>query len=164
MRKLKVYLDTSIINFLFANDAPEFKAITNDFFRNVINKKKIETSISKVVIEEINNNTNQTKKRKLHSIISKYPIKILKPNEVNTKNIELLANKYLKAKIIPANKLADALHIAYAVVFEIDILLSWNFKHLANINKEYAINIVNKNNGFNHSFRMTNPMEVFFDD
>lgn len=33
MKKLKVYLDTSIINFLFADDAPELKAATIDFLR-----------------------------------------------------------------------------------------------------------------------------------
>mgnify|MGYP000871468752 CR=1 FL=1 len=31
MRKLKIYLDTSVINFLFADDAPEMKEITNVF-------------------------------------------------------------------------------------------------------------------------------------
>ncbi len=34
MRKLKIYLDTSVINFLFADDVPEFKKITEDFFMN----------------------------------------------------------------------------------------------------------------------------------
>jgi hypothetical protein len=41
-----------------------------------------------------------------------------------------------------------------------DVLLSWNFKHLANINKERDILIVNKMQGFNYPFRMANPLEV----
>ena len=34
MKKLKIYLDTSVINFLFADDVPEFRKITEDFFEN----------------------------------------------------------------------------------------------------------------------------------
>jgi hypothetical protein len=45
-----------------------------------------------------------------------------------------------------------------------DILLSWNFKHLANINKEQKILVVNRSYGFQYPFRMANPLEVIFDD
>ena len=32
MKKLRIYLDTSIVNFLFAEDAPDFRRVTEDFF------------------------------------------------------------------------------------------------------------------------------------
>jgi hypothetical protein len=32
MKKLRIYLDTSIVNFLFADDAPDFRRVTEDFF------------------------------------------------------------------------------------------------------------------------------------
>lgn len=38
MKKLKIYLDTSVINFLFADDVPEFQKITEDFFENYVKK------------------------------------------------------------------------------------------------------------------------------
>ena len=50
MKKLKIYLDTSVINFLFADDVPEFKKITDDFFENYIKKEKYLAYISDVVI------------------------------------------------------------------------------------------------------------------
>ncbi|MFH1051262.1 MAG: hypothetical protein V1779_10095 [bacterium] len=53
-RKLKIYLDTSVINFLFADDAPEKKEITIDFFENFVNMNFYQTFISAYVIEEIN--------------------------------------------------------------------------------------------------------------
>jgi len=34
VNKLKVYLDTSVISFLFATDSPDFQAATKDFFDN----------------------------------------------------------------------------------------------------------------------------------
>jgi hypothetical protein len=45
-----------------------------------------------------------------------------------------------------------------------DILLSWNFQHLANINKEQKIIILNKTLGYNYPFRMGNPLEVYFEE
>jgi hypothetical protein len=36
MEKLKIYLDTSIISFIFADDSPEFKNITIDFFEHYL--------------------------------------------------------------------------------------------------------------------------------
>jgi hypothetical protein len=84
-------------------------------------------------------------------------------NADSSKNNEIafLAEEYMEKEIIPRKKVSDAFHVAYSTVFEMDILLSWNFKHLANINKEQKILIVNKTNGYNYPFRMANPMEVF---
>jgi len=48
MNKLKIYLDTSVINFLFADDAPEFKEITKDFFEKYITEYDV--YISDIVI------------------------------------------------------------------------------------------------------------------
>ncbi|MFH1004843.1 MAG: hypothetical protein V1781_05045 [Bacteroidota bacterium] len=50
--KLKIYLDTSVPNFLFADDAPEKKDITIDFFENFIGKGKYHAFISEFVIAE----------------------------------------------------------------------------------------------------------------
>ena len=36
MRQLRVYLDTSVINFLFADDSPDFRKATEDFFMNIV--------------------------------------------------------------------------------------------------------------------------------
>lgn len=53
MKKLKLYLDTSVLNFLFAEDAPDFKNVTIDFFENYVAKEKYDVFISNVVIREI---------------------------------------------------------------------------------------------------------------
>jgi hypothetical protein len=52
VKKLKVYLDTSIINFLFADDAPDLKAATIDLFDNFINTAIYETYVSEYVLVE----------------------------------------------------------------------------------------------------------------
>ena len=45
-----------------------------------------------------------------------------------------------------------------------DILPSWNFQHLANVNKEQKIVIFNKTLGYNYPFRMANHLEVYFEE
>lgn len=52
MKKPKIYLDTSVINFLFADDTPDFKKVTIDFFENYFSE--YEVYISDVVLLEIN--------------------------------------------------------------------------------------------------------------
>jgi len=91
MKKLKIYLDTSVINFLFADDAPEYKDITEEFFADALN---YDLFISRVVLEEIDATKDPQKKKKLHHIIPQYKIRILKPLQEEMSNIELLAVNY----------------------------------------------------------------------
>jgi hypothetical protein len=159
-RKFQIYLDTSVPNFLFADDAPEKKDITIDLFDNFIKPNKYETYISEVVLAEIEDTKNAIKKKQLYDIIKKYPIEIINLNGQEEHETEELANKYIDAKIIPEQKIADAFHIAISVIKRIDYLVSWNYKHLANINKEKRIKVVNLENNYNHEFRIITPLEL----
>jgi hypothetical protein len=91
------------------------------------------------------------------SIIEKFNLSIY--DEINSEILEL-AQKYIDTKIIPEKYLDDAQHIAFAVYYEFDILLSWNFKHLANINKQILINGINMLLGYTKQIYLLNPMEV----
>ena len=161
MKKLKVYLDTSIINFLKVNDSPDYRRNTELFFERNIVPGTIEAYVSRIVFEEINNTEDIKKRNELFDIFTKYPeIKTLIAEESNVEEINFLVGKYLDNGIIPRKNIADAFHVAYSTIFEMDVLLSWNFKHLANISKEQKILIVNKLNGYHYPFRMANPLEV----
>jgi len=48
-----------------------------------------------------------------------------------------LADLYLQQGAIPLKSQADAFHLAIAVVNQMDILLTWNYKHLANVNRKH---------------------------
>jgi predicted nucleic acid-binding protein len=155
-RKLKIYLDTTVINFLFADDAPEKKDITIDFFENHL--YKYDVYISQVAIDEINQTTDLTKREALLNKIRFYHLKFLDFG-INDEVIRL-ATLYLENKILPERSYADSLHIALAVVNEMDILLSWNYRHLANVNKKRKINIVNSNENYTKFLEITTPYEV----
>ena len=162
MRKAKIYLDTSVINFLFADDAPEKKDITIDFFENYVKTKLYEVYISPIVIDEINRTSDEYKKQRLLNVVSSYDIKIIDISEKEDE-IENLAYVYIDKNIIPKNKIEDALHISVCSVLNIDYLLSWNYKHLANVNRESKIIAVNITEGYNKQLRIITPMEVMYE-
>ena len=66
-------------------------------------------------------------------------IQILKPIEQIDKIVEI----YLKNKLMPSKDTRDALHLAFASVYKIDVLLTWNCAHLANVNKQDHIRNIN---------------------
>ena len=157
MKKIKVYLDTSVINFLFADDAPDLKIATIDFFDNFIKTDVYETFISEYVLLEINKTSDKGKRKELLQVIEQYPIEI----EIVQKNeIEFLADEYIRNNIIPVNKKLDSLHVAVSTVNKIDYLVSWNYKHLANINREKKIIAVNLQNNYLNSLRICTPLEL----
>lgn len=61
---------------------------------------------------------------------------------------EALAASYIAEGAIGAHMRADALHIALATVVRVDVLVSWNFKHIVNLKRIHAYNAVNLKSGY----------------
>ncbi|MEI6704479.1 MAG: type II toxin-antitoxin system VapC family toxin [Deltaproteobacteria bacterium] len=160
MKLLKIYLDTSVINFLFAEDAPDFKRVTIDFFEHYVRRKVYQVYVSEVVILEIEQTSDENQKERLLNVIAEFDLRVLPLTDEANK----LALLYLAERILPEKKLDDARHIALTTVNQIDILLSWNFKHLANINKQLAVKVINEREGYYYPMLLTNPMEVLYED
>ncbi|MDR2709457.1 MAG: hypothetical protein LBC07_05745 [Elusimicrobiota bacterium] len=161
MAKTKVYLDTSIINFLIAEDSPEYRKYTEMFFLSAVVNNVVEAYISTPVIEEINNTRNDVRRKCLLNVIDRYSnIKRLNAQGHMGERMNVLSNAYINNGLMPSKSIADSMHAAYASIFKMDILLSWNFKHLANINKEKKILEINKTMGYLHPFRMLSPKEA----
>lgn len=163
MKKLNIYLDTSVINHLFADDAPEAKLLTIELFDKYIKTKKYNTYISPIVLTEINQTENEDKKVKLISVIKDYDLRIL-DIETNKNDIEFIAQEYIEQGILPRKSLMDALHIAVCTYYQIDALISWNYKHMANINRERKVISWNIGEGYTHNMRICTPMEVIYEN
>jgi predicted nucleic acid-binding protein len=160
LKKLKIYLDTSVINFLFADDAPDFKEATVDFFEHYVKTGRYEVFISDVVLAEIEKTREKSHRDRLLDVVTEFGLQILQADEETSR----LANIYIVEQVIPAKKFDDAQHIAVTTVHQIEILLSWNFKHLANINKQIRIQAINEREGYLHPLILTNPLEVMYED
>ena len=162
MRKLQIYLDTSIISFLYADDSPEKREITKEFFEKYLTEYDV--YISRFVILELQNTTNVKLRNKLLSVVKKYNLNILEIEKEKQDMVYDFARFYIEEGIIPENKLDDAIHIAISTIFDMDILLSWNFRHLANIKKQIEINRVNLDHGYRKELFIVNPMEVIYEN
>ena len=159
--KLKIYLDTSVISFIYADDAPEKRDITKDYFEKYIKTKIYEHKISIIVTDELGRTKDKTLRSKLLKVPEDYDLEILSMDPVE--EVSFLGNKYIEAGIIPQNKIDDALHVAFCTIHKFDFLLSWNYKHLSNINKEKSFLLKNIELGYLHTPRLTTPLEVFND-
>jgi hypothetical protein len=58
-----------------------------------------------------------------------------------------LANAYVHEGIVRMDCLTDALHIAVATLARVDVLVSWNFKHIVNLRRIHLYNAVNLKEG-----------------
>lgn len=153
-----VYLDTSGINFLFADDSPEKKAITVDFFENFVRLGVYDTWVSDYVLQEINQTADSQHRERLLNVLDEYPVELLEIRQ--QKEIDVLADTYLLAGVIPQKKLFDALHVAVCTVSGIDYLVSWNYKHLANVNREQKILALNYQQNYRHPLRILSPSDL----
>jgi len=132
----------------------ERREITLRFFDKV-KQDEYEIFISDVVIEEIGR-ADHNKKRSLLNIIAEYsPTRLVIDEEVAE-----LAQNYISEGVFPVSKIEDAIHAAVATVFEVDALISWNLKHLANLKKMELINAINMKTGYFKRLELITPMEV----
>ena len=70
-----------------------------------------------------------------------------------------LSHEYMKEGEFTERMLADTLHIAAATVHGTDIVVSWNFRDIVNLNKIVIYNAVNLKMGY-HQIEIRNPMEI----
>jgi predicted nucleic acid-binding protein len=156
MKRLRIYLDTSVINFLFADDAPDFRRVTVEFFDRYA--ARYELYVSEIVLLEIGRTSDHSHRDRLLEVIRTRAMAVLAFDPRD--EIIRLADEYRKQGAIPEAKEEDALHVAHATVHEMDILLSWHFKHLANVRREARIEAINKEQGYWRPLRVVSPLEV----
>ena len=58
-----------------------------------------------------------------------------------------LSATYIERRVMPNDPGGDALHLAVASYYRMDVLLTWNCRHLANPNKMGHIRAVNRELG-----------------
>ncbi len=74
-----------------------------------------------------------------------------------------LAEAYITAGVITARTRADAQHIAMATVARVDVLISWNFRHIVNLYRIRGYNSVNLRRGY-PTLEIRAPREVLPDE
>lgn len=142
MRKLKIYLDTSVISHLFADDVPEKMADTLALWEDLKAGKYV-VVLSNVTIAELNK-CGEPKKAAMFSCINEIPYEVVD----ETADSLALAEDYLKFGVLREKSRDDCRHIAVATLAGCQYIVSWNFKHFVNIKTVNKVQAVNKMAGY----------------
>ena len=70
-----------------------------------------------------------------------------------------LADRYIIENVVGKTSRSDCLHIALATINRVDILASWNFKHIVNIGKIRGYNSINLKLGY-PTLEIRTPKEI----
>jgi hypothetical protein len=123
-----VYIESSVISYLTARTSADpikgaCQALTKQWWD--VRLDQVTACISPYVVEEISAGDLHAAKQRIDAIQS---INMLDTNE----EIEALADYLLLGGALPAKARFDALHIACAAYHGVNVVLTWNFKHIAN--------------------------------
>lgn len=144
----KVYIDTSVFGGYFDT---EFSADTIPFFEKIISLN-IEVIVSEVLDTEI---------YKAPSFIIDFFETLKNVTRVDlTDKAKRLAEKYIEEKVVGRTSLADCQHIALATIHNVDVLASWNFKHIVNLERIRGYNSINIRQGYK-MIEIRTPKEIF---
>ena len=128
--KKKVYLETTIPSYITSDLSNDIiilghQKLTIDWWKNT--RSYFDLFTSEIVLDEISKGDKEQAAKRFELIKN---INVLDFN----KEVEELGIKYFKYFNLPQKALFDAYHIAIAVFYQMDFLLTWNCKHLANAN------------------------------
>lgn len=157
MRQLKMYIETSVFNFVFADDAPEKRDDTLALFAE-IKQGKYAPYTSSYVLEELEQ-APDPKRGEMLRLIPQYNIGVLTGRD----EAEKLAGAYVSEGIIPQKYHADALHIAIATANDLDLIVSYNFKHIVKMKTVTMTEAVNLREGYKR-IGIFSPTEVIDND
>lgn len=152
MYRPRIYVDTSVIGGCFDN---EFEKYSNQLFEEFRSWKK-RLVISDLVLFELEGAPESVKE-----VLNKVPEDNIEYVFLSEESISL-ANAYLKEGVIVENSLSDARHLAIATIERVDVLVSWNFKHIVNLDRIHLINSVNLKLGY-PILEIRSPMEVIYE-
>jgi hypothetical protein len=136
--KLRVYIDTSVVGGYFDD---EFEDVTQLFFERIFSKDFL------VYFSEVSEAELSLAPDFVKDLKSKIPSDCYRYLDLDDES-RTLAEAYLKEKILGKASLDDAFHIAIATVNRLDVLVSWNFKHIVNYDKIKLFNSINLRLGY----------------
>ena len=149
MKRQRIYIDTSIVGGFFDS---MFEKDTKLLFQRLENREIIFV-VSDMLFDELENAPSNVK-----NLLDNYDENSLEKVSL-TEDARELANNYIAEKVVGQASLDDCLHIAIATTSNVDVLASWNFRHIVNLNRIKGYNAVNLKNGY-HALEIRNPKDL----
>ena len=144
-----VYVDTSVIGGCFDE---EFEEWSNLLFQEFLYGKKV-MMLSDLTLQEL-----ELAKFKVREKVKEIPQNQISNIFVNDEVIHL-AEKYIEEGALTIKSYNDALHIALATLNNADVLSSWNFKHIVNLDRIKLYNSINLRLGYK-IIEIRSPREI----
>lgn len=158
MHYRKIYLDTSVISHLKAEDTPDKMQDTLKFWED-IKRNKYVVLVSDVTLEELDK-CPEPKKTILADFLNEIDFVEVEESEETV----ALAKDYLKYGVLPQKSFDDCRHMAIATCSDSDIIVSWNFKHFVNLKTITRVQAVNKLLGYGELMILPPSMILEGDD
>jgi len=149
MKKQRIYFDTSVFGGYFDE---EFQEFTRPLFDR-IKKGEITIIFSTILESEL-----ELAPEKVRNLVRKIKKDDAEFVEESNDAIEL-ASEYLSEKVVGQTSYSDCLHIGLATIIQADLLVSWNFKHIVNIQRIRGYNSINIKNGYK-SLEIRSPRDI----
>jgi predicted nucleic acid-binding protein len=130
---MRIYVDTSVVGGFYDK---EFDEATKELF------KKVEKGEIILVVSELLDAELLRAPEHVRNHLDKYSKKQIQRVEL-TEEAKILADRYIAEQVVGATSKADCQHIAMATINKVDVLVSWNFKHIVNLKRIRGYNSVN---------------------
>ncbi|MGL6225406.1 MAG: hypothetical protein ACRC10_02130 [Thermoguttaceae bacterium] len=149
----RVYIDTSVVGGTFDK---EFARQTEPFWRAVNDEEVM------VVVSDLMKNELEGAPKHIRDFLDALPESQIE-YITTTKASDQLAMQYIAENVVGRSSLDDCKHIALATLAGVDVLVSWNFKHIVNVNRIRRYNSVNMKLGY-RQIDIRTPYEVINDE
>jgi len=142
-KKPWIYFDTTIPNYLFADDSPDRKMWTWRLWKKCA-AGEYEIFVAPVFFRELDR-CPMPKRGDMYGELSRIKTHMLK----ETDEVAGLALAYVSSGALREKDWGDCLHIAQAVIRGCDAILSWNFNHMVNDATKGKVKVVNAISRYN---------------
>lgn len=153
MKKLRVYLDTSVIAGCLDD---EFSLKSNQLME-AIKQEKFILLMSDIIVSELINAPQAVK-----DILLSIPQRVIEVVKI-TPEVLQLRDAYINEGVVTSKSINDATHVAAATIARADAIISWNFKHIVRLDKMKGYNQINLLNGYG-ILTIISPLEVTIDE
>lgn len=146
---MDIYVDTSVFGGYYDD---EFSEWTRKLFY------EFEIGSHNAIISDLTIQELEQAPEIVFGLLEKIPERYRENIFVDDEVIDL-AHHYIRENVVSENFYNDALHIALATRYRSDVLVSWNFRHIVNLNKIRLYNAVNLKQGY-QMIEIRSPREV----
>jgi len=153
LRKTTVYVDTSVLGGVRDE---EFAAASQALLRRA-QEGSYHLLISSVTYREIARAPED-----VQQVLRELPANTFSDVPV-TEEAKALADAYVAADVLGPASYDDALHVAIATVAGANVIVSWNFRHLVNVDRIRKFSGVNLMNGY-PPMDIRSPLEFGYED